>query len=282
MSILNYTNELFANLERDLNLVDLNDGNRLIQLETAFMMVDKTVEKMKIYLDRYNFQDQEEEVLYFKNYMPKLLSKTIFYSELFNIESHRPRGKGKMVKSFYEKEQKSVMVFMHENHSLLNYLEMNKSHFDRVYFLRNAQAPILKPNLFWHTLDTRYCTVFSLQIARIQGMLKVDEYLDEEIRLMGKIESEQAVIRKIKLRWTGPKVNLVELIYALKFAGVFNNGQASLNEISQTFEILFGKELNKYYRTFQEIRQRKGERMVFMNLCKERLEEYMEGQEGLS
>jgi hypothetical protein len=250
MSILNYTNELFANLERDLNLVDLNDGNRLIQLETAFMMVDKTVEKMKIYLDRYNFQDQEEEVLYFKNYMPKLLSKTIFYSELFNIESHRPRGKGKMVKSFYEKEQKSVMVFMHENHSLLNYLEMNKSH--------------------------------SLQVARIQGMLKVDEYLDEEIRLMGKIESEQAVIRKIKLRWTGPKVNLVELIYALKFAGVFNNGQATLNEISQTFEILFGKELTKYYRTFQEIRQRKGERMVFMNLCKERLEEYMEGQEGLS
>jgi hypothetical protein len=84
MSILTYTNELFANLERDLNLVDMNDGNRLIQLETAFMMVYKTVEKMKIYLDRYSFQDQEEEVLFFKNFMPKLLSRSIYYSELFN------------------------------------------------------------------------------------------------------------------------------------------------------------------------------------------------------
>lgn len=282
MSVLNFTNELFANLERDLGLIDLNDGNRLIQLETAFMLVDKTVEKIKAYLDKYTFPDPEEEILFFKYYMPKLLSKSIFYSELFNIESHRPRGKGKMVKSFYEKEQRSVVSFMHENHSLLNYLEMQKNHFDRIYFLRNAQAPILKPNLFWHTLDTRYCTVFSLQIARIQGMLKVDEYLDEEIRKLGKMESERAVIQKIKLRWTGPKVNLVELIYALKFAGVFNHGQATLSEISQVFEILFGKELNKYYRTFQEIRQRKGERTVFMNLCKSKLEEYMLSQEGLS
>ena len=40
----------------------------------------------------------------------------------------------------------------------------------------------------------------------------------------------------VKLTWTGSKVALIELIYALHTEGVFNNGAADLKNIAEYFE----------------------------------------------
>jgi hypothetical protein len=68
-----------------------------------------------------------------------------------------------------------------------------------------------------------------------------------------------------KLKWTGSKVALVELIYALHAESVLNNGNADLKETVSHFENMLDVELGQFNRTFLEIRGRKSDRTKFLS-----------------
>ena len=61
---------------------------------------------------------------------------------------------------------------------------------------------------------------------------------------------------KVRLTWTGSKVELVELIYAWETAGCFNHGHATIKEIVIYVENIFNIDLSGYYRMFCDIRNR--------------------------
>jgi hypothetical protein len=61
---------------------------------------------------------------------------------------------------------------------------------------------------------------------------------------------------KVRLSWTGNKVDLVELIYALETAGCFNYGHTTIKEIVAYIEIVFNIDLGDYYHTFYEMHDR--------------------------
>lgn len=75
----------------------------------------------------------------------------------------------------------------------------------------------------------------------------------------------------IKLMWTGSKVALIELLYALQSEGVFNNGAVDLKDIAEYFEHIFEIDLGQYRRAFLEIRARKSERTKFITSLNETL-----------
>lgn len=280
MTIQEYSKQISSKLEHDLSVLNLDAENRLIQFESAFYLVDRALDNLKKFLGSYEFNSDEEEIEFFKNQMSELLKESVYYSELFMIESSKTPGTSKELKRFYENEQAAMRKFLKENQNLYNYLLLKKENQDKVFFLRSAQAPIYKPNLFWHTLDTRYCTVYTLYFARIKGTVALMDYIHEQLRLLNGAEDTDLKKSSSFLNWTGKKVELVELIYSLKLSGVFNNGRADLMHIAGVFEKLFGIQLNDLYRTFSEICVRKN-RTTFLDQMKIRLEEYIEKGEAL-
>ncbi len=68
----------------------------------------------------------------------------------------------------------------------------------------------------------------------------------------------------MKLNWTGSKVALIELLYALHTEGVFNNGAADLKDIVEYVENVFNIDLGQYRRVFLEIRSRKSDKTKFI------------------
>jgi hypothetical protein len=73
-----------------------------------------------------------------------------------------------------------------------------------------------------------------------------------------------------QLKWKGPKVGLVELGYACKEAGVFDE---SLQEIFECFEMFFGIRVENAPRTFQEILSRKKEEAIYLDKLTLKLKE---------
>ena len=59
------------------------------------------------------------------------------------------------------------------------------------------------------------------------------------------------------LKWTGTKVALVELVYALHNEKIINNGNISLNECIKAVENFFNTGIKQHNRIFLEIRNRK-------------------------
>mgnify|MGYP000703370779 CR=1 FL=1 len=85
----------------------------------------------------------------------------------------------------------------------------------------------------------------------------------------------------VKLTWTGSKVALIELIYALHTEGVFNNGAADLKDIAEYFEHTFEIDLGQYRRVFLEIRARKNDRTKFLTTLNDSLQKRMENSDDI-
>ena len=83
----------------------------------------------------------------------------------------------------------------------------------------------------------------------------------------------------MKMVWTGSKVSLIEIMYALHTEGVFNNGAADLKDIAEYFEHIFEIDLGQYRRAFLEIRARKSDKTKFIATLNEALLKRMENSD---
>ncbi|MDR1501290.1 MAG: RteC domain-containing protein [Prevotella sp.] len=82
------------------------------------------------------------------------------------------------------------------------------------------------------------------------------QYMDNKLLGMDTVEQSPFIYPKIRMTWTGNKVDLVELIYAWEAACCFNNGNVSIKEVVAYIEIVFNIDLGDYYHTFRELRRR--------------------------
>lgn len=280
MDIKTFFDKLMNELDAELALVDPEENPKLIRLETSTLLVDNKVKELKTFVLDYVFESEKEEILFFKELKPRLLSLSVYYSELFSIEANRPIDAKKVQKQYLIRELGNIQRFMRSQHQLHNYLMLAKTNFDHVYFLRSNILLSGIPLGVGPALDERFCTPHCLLVSRILACMKINQYLHKEIEGLknGILVAEV----KPKLNWTAPKVYLVELIYALKAAGVLNGGNAEIKEIAAYFEDLLPKRLTDYYKTYQEIRLRKKGRTVFIDKLKERLEQLIEESEALS
>lgn len=80
---------------------------------------------------------------------------------------------------------------------------------------------------------------------------------------------------KIRMTWTGDKVDLVELIYALVEAKCFNHGNVNIKEIVAYIEVVFNIDLGDYYDAFRKLRNR-GNRTAFLDSLIKYLKERMD------
>tara|TARA_R110002051_G_scaffold300823_1_gene368369 strand:+ start:1238 stop:1534 length:297 start_codon:yes stop_codon:yes gene_type:complete len=85
-----------------------------------------------------------------------------------------------------------------------------------------------------------------------------------------------------KLKWTGKKNELVELIYAIYSSKKINHGNIEIQEITNVFEEVFKIKLGNYYQKFHSIRCRQKNRTKFLDTIKENAIEYMDKLDGIN
>ena len=279
MTLEQYAHQLKMELENGLSLINLQGRDKLIQLESAFQHTEQVLGKLNGFVCTYTFDSQEEEIHFFKRIKPQFQSESIYYAELFILESNRPLTGKQAQRDYFVEEQRSLKGFMDRHRTLYNYMLLDQRHFDTQYFLRRARSDVSMPHGYHSTIDNRCCTVHSIQVSTLQAVLRINQYLQEMLHeLDGRTVS---ITQAPKLKWTAQKVQLVELIYALKVCNVFNHGEIGIKELARNLEQILGTKIGDIYRIFQEIRIRKKGRTVFLDSLREKLEGYMEEGDGM-
>ncbi len=254
-----------------------NHFSTIREAEAIYTYINQIMVDLKDYVIANNFNDTESEIKFFKDIKPAFESLQIYYREIFHIHNHLLENDEKKA---LEMEQQRTLIKKHfkKHHYVYTYYQLGKSSLDQWLFLRDVEdIPFITHRPIVHR-DSRFETIGSYRFAKFKAYESLVKYLEDELKKLGspQMENEQP-----KLKWTGQKVQLVELIYALKVAGVFNHGQAELKEVAQTLEQLIGAKVGDIYRVFQEIRLRKKGRTLFLDALKEKLEGYMEEADGL-
>lgn len=225
----------------------------LTELRTAFL--NKTI-------------STEEEILFFKLCKPQMTSKLIYFNERLKMELNKPQGSQKSIKKYYRVQLKKLEKFSMDNATFFKYYAHGHEYLDHCFFLRNKEDYTLDMDSHSFQNDKVFSTSHDYKAAQMLANKLLQDHILSKLQAMTKTRARGD---SRLLKWTGSKVGMVELIYALHTIGVFNHGSSDIREIAKGFSEAFDMEVGQFHRVFHEISNRKSDRTKFLNILKEGL-----------
>lgn len=272
---------LLNQLNEQLNFIDLEIDNQFKKCEKAIEIILKSIDNLKKTIARNNFKTQTEEIQFFKEIKPQFTSKLIYFNMIYKIEMKRPNGGNRILKKYFNNELLKLKAFFDNELDFYQYYRSGNSFLDYKYFMRGKFDIKLALDSYYFETDTTFSTSHDFKIAKILANDLIQLYLENQLLMIDNKDNSEKSQRKpnMKMTWTGSKVAIIELMYALHTEGVFNNGAADLKEIAEYFEHIFEIDLGQYRRAFLEIRARKSDKTKFISTLNEALLRRMENSD---
>lgn len=260
-------------LNEQLNFIELEIDEVILRCEKSVEITLQSIEELRKAIAKSGFKSEQEEIVFFKEKKPQFSSKLIYYNSLYKIETKKPFGSPRILKKYYNKELDKLKLYFDNNLDFYKYYRTGSTYLDYKYFVRGKFDIKLSLDNFYFETDTRFTTSHDFKVAKILANDLLQLYLENQLVLIENKDDKQKsqLNPNAKLTWTGSKVALTELLYALQTKGVFNNGTADLKDIATYFEQTFNIDLGQYRRTFLEIRIRKDDRTKFISTLREKL-----------
>ncbi|EYA24584.1 rteC family protein [Bacteroides fragilis str. 1007-1-F  len=254
------------NIEMETSCIDSD-----VSSDKALYMINfirPLFEGLREFIHQYTFQDANEEISFFKNTKPFILSKLIYFNDIYLLELRKPNGSKEVLKEYYKKKQTAITEFCNANLDFYQYYRSKATHLDKYYFLRGHENYKLCHNCGMFDKDPLFSTCCDHRVAKMLAYDMLEIYLQQRLQNIEKqevMEYSRASLPDNPFRWTAPKVAAIELGYSIYAAGVLNNGNADIKEIMTYIEASFKIDLGDYYRTYLAMRERKRDRTPFLN-----------------
>ena len=229
--------------------------------------LQKILEELRSKVSGSQFETKEEEILFFKEQKPEVLSKLVYFNKLFQIESKFPNGSDKIVKEYLNNELDSLTYFFNRNLDFYQYYRSKSTMYDEHYFLRGKTDLRLNSDSSHFNSDPIFSTGYDFKVAKILAYEMLRIYLNKRLQNVGKerdLEEVRGQYAKSPMNFTGKKVALIEFGYALANSGDFNNGRVEIKEMMDFLGAVFNVDLGDYYRTYIAIKDRKKDRTAYL------------------
>ncbi|MBK9744567.1 MAG: RteC domain-containing protein [Saprospiraceae bacterium] len=205
----------------------------LLSLETIKQrknFIVSQISKMVELENTFPFQSEAEEINYYRNERPKLFQYGIYYERLLDLESEKPIGKER-------KYYKELETSLHDDSKTiveeLKYYRLDNAEKDNIWFVKKSEK----------------CNIFAV----IKALYMLQKYLDNKLDSR-QIEDKIADFRK--LEWTGLQIEYVEELTSWKETKVINNGDVTLKELHERFQLFFEVNITDFDGTSHDIMER--------------------------
>lgn len=262
-----YLNNIQAYLDdRDISLADCESA---IQISHRHLLELLEVSKS------HGFESEKDEIRFFKEIQSGVYGHLIYFKQVSSVLLKGSLSKSAFPKKRLKKALASFRKAIKRNQDFYHYILLDKNHLDDKYFTRSASKHG-QPNTTF-LFDPKCTTPHCLLLGEIIGYRLFSKYLTSQSE-----NKYQAGLPKCasSLKWTGKKVDLIELVYALHASGVFNHGNASIRTIADSLQEQFGCPIGDIYRSYTDLRYRKKSRTKFLEELTVKLSQKMESEEA--
>jgi hypothetical protein len=269
--VKNKYEKIVSDLENKMKIFESRNTDTLKVTEFNLAAIEACLKSTRKLIIAEEFHSDQDEIHFFKHVKPKIVAKFIFNLNVFNIENERPKGSLKGQKKYFENELEKLEEYFNIHPVFYKYFRGGETFSDQQYFLRKNKSAKVHLDCFGSYIDADFATSLDSTFAKFTGYELTIEYLKSELF---KLSSQSLVpISPVKsnLTWTGSKIGLIEMIYAIYESKVINYGQADIKELAVFFERSFNIELGDYYRAYIEIKNRKTNSTKFLDFLKENL-----------
>jgi len=276
--MLQYYENIAETLQENIRELFMEIDSPIVLSEECVKLVLKSLSEMRNFVITRKFKDEQEEILFFKELKPQILSKLIYHNSVLKIETKKPNGGEKIIRKYYENQLAKLKIYFENNLDFYKYYRTGSSYLDQYYFVRGKYDIKLNLDTYFFESDHSFNTSYDYKAAKIIANDQLQVYLENELAELYKkyTDNNSQRIHNSVLKWTAPKVSMIELMYALHSEGVLNNGTADLKDIAECFEKIFSVDLGQYRRTFLEIRVRKSDRTKFIDKLRKTLNDRMD------
>ena len=84
--------------------IDVDNWN--ISIEVVLDVVEflqQSLEDLRTYIVNHPFSSKEEEIYFFKHIKPEVLSRLLYFTEIYNTEMRKPHGSIEVLKKYLER-----------------------------------------------------------------------------------------------------------------------------------------------------------------------------------
>lgn len=279
-----YSDEIISKINAEVETCCV-DGD--LSSDKALYMINfirPLFEELRAFTHQYVFHNENEEICFFKETKPTIMSKLIYFNDIYTLELRKPSGSKEVVKAYYQKRLDTITEFCNANLDFYQYYRSKATHLDKYYFLRRHENYKLCHNCGMFDKDPMFSTCCDHKVAKMLAYDMLEIYLQQrlqEVERQEVIEISRASLPDNPFRWTGTKIAAIELGYAIYAAGVLNNGNADIKEIMTYIEASFKIDLGDYYRTYLTMRERKKDKTSFLTNLINKLLRKMEDDDKL-
>jgi hypothetical protein len=277
--MIQYTLNLLDKIKFEIETIDLEEDTILNKSVKIIDLLKTYFDELKEHISDYTFNNETDEIQFFKETKPQIFCMLIFYDNIYKLEINRPTGSESMQKAFTLKQFDALKEYFDNNIDFYKYCRSHRTDLDQQYFLRYQSDVEIYFDSQYFERDQKFSTGFDLKVATILANDMMSNYLNAELAkedVPNALQFDNTNTQKVKAKWTGSKVALIELIYAFDTAKCINNGKSDLKKMTSYVENLFDIDLGDVYRTFIEIRGRKGSRVQCLDDFRKKLIERMD------
>ncbi|KAA6310201.1 hypothetical protein EZS27_038455, partial [termite gut metagenome] len=236
-------------LNNNIQAIESTEHDIFQKFTKIISVLEKAFEELKIFVADYSFKDQAEEIYFFKEAKPQISNQLMYYNEVYNIEMRMPTGTSNDKRVYLENILGRIKYFFDMNFDFYHYYRSGSTHLDKYYFLKGKPDIQLILDSFYFEKDTQFSTSHDFKVSNILAYEMLTVYLNNRL---SKLEHPLQTVDKspnyLKVRhtWTGKKVELIELVYALEKGGYIDNGQINIKDLITYIENIFNVDLGDF------------------------------------
>lgn len=242
--MLEYIATLRKETDEIIENIEYSNSNILKKSLEASHILATVFDRLKNFILSYHFQDEAEEILFFKETKPKFCYRLIYYRKLYNIEINRPVAGTCTQKEYLYEELEAINKYTNKRLDFVRYYRSGSTHLDSLYFLRGRVDTEQYLETFYYELDPNFSTNCDFKVAKIMANDMLSAYLMQEIELLNDNGMKFGTFNfpATKKTWMGNKAELQEQIFSWDSAGMF--GDVPLTQLYDYIQNVFNIQLD--------------------------------------
>ncbi len=136
--MINFVEKLQKEIRQKIQQIEAEDKNILKKSLDASHVLGNAFDRLKEFIITYQFQDDDEEILFFKEVKPKIFCHLIYYRKVYNTEMHRPVASVEAQKEYLKKKLDVIQDFNDKILDFYRYYRSGATYLDAAYFVRGS------------------------------------------------------------------------------------------------------------------------------------------------
>ena len=241
--MIKFTNNLKEEMERNIRDIESEESEVLRRAYRAGRMLEELISRLKAFIVNYTFENEEEEIMFFKEIKPRFFSKLLFCLKVYYIEVNKPMGSWELQSAYYNNELDAIAAYLSKRLDFYRYYRCGGTNRDTIYFLRGViDWDEQYIDGFHFERDPAFSSGCDFTVAKIHSYDMLQVYLREQLENITENKLELADKQRrteTVIHWTGKKIGLI-----------------SLRKMQEFAEVHFDVKLGNIARAFNELRMR--------------------------